>query len=184
MSIEQATESKDLLSQLEQPEVKESLLYLINKLPDIKQTVESIDTAVTFGQSIIEDKDTTKLFEERLSTYPISFETIEACIQLLGKLPMLLKHVEMLEQLTVFIEDVLGDERSLQQIKTSIQELPLVEEGKEAVQLVSEIKERAKIEPKEQVSIFTLMKWLKEPTVQKGLHYVKVALTVLGEKSK
>lgn len=184
MSTEHAKNKSDLMSELEQPKVKESLLYLIDKLPDIHQAVQSVDSIVKFGQSVMEDEKTIEMYEDRLSTYPIGYETIEAGIALLGKLPLLLQHVEMIEQITVFVQDVLGDEQSLEQISESINDLPGIEEGKGALEIISEIKERAEFEEQEQISLFTLMKWLKDPTVQKGLHYTKTALTVIGEKTK
>lgn len=184
MSTEQANNKSEIMNELDQPEVKESLLYLIQKLPEIQEAVQSVDSIVKFGQAVMEDSETAKMYEERFSTYPIGYETIEAGIALLGKLPLLLQHVGMIEQITVFVQDVLGDEQSIEQITQSINELPGVEEGKGALQLVNEIKERAEVERQEQVSLFTLMKWLKDPTVQKGLHYAKTALTVIGEKSR
>lgn len=183
MSAEEK-QNNEWTKELEQPEVQESLTYLIRKLPEIQQSVESIDNLVTFGQSVLQDKQTIGSFESRLSTYPIDAEAIEAGIQLIGKLPMLLQHVQLIEQATVFIQDVLGDERSMEQVNASIQDFPLVKEGKEALEIAQEIKNRAEIEPQENISIFALMKWLKDPTVQQGLHVAKTALTVLGERSK
>lgn len=184
MSTEHTQSNSDVKTMLDEPEVQQSLLYLIQKLPDIKQAVQSVDSILKFGQAVMQDEETTEMYENRLSTYPIGYETIEAGIVLLGKLPLLLQHVEMIEQVTVFVQDVLGDEQSLEQIAESVSELPGVEEGKGALQLVNEIKERAEVERQEHISIFTLMKWLKDPTVQKGLHYAKTTLTVLGEKNK
>lgn len=165
-------------------ETQESLSYLIEKLPDVKRLVEAIEPVIHFSKAVLEDEQTINQFENRLSAYPINGETIEAGIELLGKLPMLLQHVAMLEQLTVFVQDVLGDEQSLEQIKCSIESLPLVQEGKALTDVVKEVKERAATQPQEPVSIFTLMKWLKDPSVQKGLHFAKTTLDILGEKQR
>lgn len=179
------TENKiDWTKELAQPEIQESLTFLIQKLPDIQQSMQSFEQILTFGQSFLQDKNTIQTIEDRLNVYPINSETVEAGLTLLGKLPMLLQQVELLEQLTVFLQDVLNDEQSLQQINQSLNDLPLVEEGKEVVEIVNEIKARTEMEPQENVSLFTLMKWLKDPTVQKGLHYVKTTLAVLGERQK
>lgn len=180
----QSNVNNEWSKELAEPEVQESLHYLIRKLPEIQQSIQSLEEMVTFGKSILQDKESINFFEKRLSLYPVNAETIEAGIHLLGKLPMLLQHVEMLEQVTVFIQDVLGDKQSLEQINQSISDLPFVTEGKGALEMAQEIKERAATEPRENVSVFTLMKWLKDPTLQQGLHYVKTALTVLGEKQK
>lgn len=183
MSI-QSNVNNEWSKELAEPEVQEALSYLIRKLPEIQQSVQSLDEMVTFGKSVLQDQETIDTFEKRLSVYPLNAETLEAGIHLIGKLPMLLQHVEMLEQITVFIQDILGDQQSLEQMNQSISELPFVKEGKSAMEMAQEIKERAATEPRETVSVFTLMRWLKDPTVQQGLHYVKTTLTVLGEKQR
>lgn len=181
MSVQRES-SKTWTEELNEPEVEESLIYLIRKLPEIQQSVESIENIVTLGQSFLQDKDTIDSFENRLRTYPIDAEAIEAGIMLIGKFPLLLQHVQLIEKATQFIQDVLGDEQSMEQINTSIQQLPFAKEGLDALEVVKEVKERVASEPKENVSIFTMMKWLKDPTVQQGLHVAKTALTVLGER--
>lgn len=181
MSV-QKNSSNDWIAELNEPEVKESLTYLIHKLPEIQQSVESMEKFATFGQSFLQDKQTIDSFENRLSTYPIDAEAIEAGILLIGKLPLLLQHVQLIKTATVFIQDVLGDEQSMEQVSTSIQNLPFVKEGQEALEIAKDVKSRIAHEPKETISIFTMMKWLKDPTVQQGLHVIKTILTVLGER--
>lgn len=182
MSSTETTATKDWLELLERPDIQDSLTYLIHKLPDIQKSVQSADELLTFGQSFIKDQETIQSFENRLKTYPLNADTLEAAVALLGKLPMLLQLIETVEQLTVFVQDVLGDEQSIEQLFQSLNELPLVQKGKETAGLIDEIKEEAQSKPQQQVSLFTLMKWLKDPTVQKGLHYAKAALDVLGKK--
>ena len=109
-SDENMNESFDLVKELEQPEIKQSLTYLIRKLPDIQQSVESLDKIITFGTAVLQDSETMNSLENRFQTYPVDAEAIEAGIQLIGKLPMLLVQIEMLERITFFIKDVLNDE--------------------------------------------------------------------------
>lgn len=182
MSSTETTATQDWVKQLECPEIQDSLTYLIQKLPDIQKSVQSADELITFGQSFLKDQETIQSFENRLKAYPLNAKTLEAAITLVGKLPMLLQLVETLEQITLFVQNVLGDEQSIDQLMQSFNELPLVEKGKETVGLLEEIKERAESEPQQQVSIFALMKWMKDPTVQKGLHYARAALDVLDQK--
>jgi len=181
MSVQRES-NNNWTEELNEPEVQESLVYLIRKLPEIQQSVESIENIVTLSQSFLQDKDTIDSFESRLRTYPIDAEAIEAGIMLIGKLPLLLQHVQLIEKATLFIQDVLGDEQSMEQINTSIQQLPFAKEGMDAIEVVKEVKKRVPSEPKQNISIFTMMKWLKDPTVQQGLHVAKTALTVLGER--
>lgn len=181
-SDENMNESFDLVKELEQPEIKQSLTYLIRKLPDIQQSVESLDKIITFGTAVLQDSETMNSLENRFQTYPVDAEAIEAGIQLIGKLPMLLVQIEMLERITFFIKDVLNDEQSMEQINYSIGQLPFVKEGKEAFEIVREVKERVQKEQSEKVSLLTMMKWLKDPNVQRGLQFVNTALTILNEK--
>lgn len=181
-SDENMNESFDLVKELEQPEIKQSLTYLIRKLPDIQQSVESLDKIITFGTAVLQDSETMNSLENRFQTYPVDAEAIEAGIQLIGKLPMLLAQIEMLERITFFIKDVLNDEQSMEQINYSIGQLPFVKEGKEAFEIVREVKERVQKEQSEKVSLLTMMKWLKDPNVQRGLQFVNTALTILNEK--
>lgn len=182
MSVQENNVTISWTKELEQPDVQQSLTYLIRKLPEIQQSVESLENVITFGQAVLQDKQTIDSIENRINTYPIDVEAIEAGIQLIGKLPMLLQHVQLIEQLTTFVQDVLGDEQSMEQINTSIEQLPFVKEGKDALEIVQEVKKRTELESRESISIFTMMKWLKDPTVQQGLHIVKTTLTVLGER--
>lgn len=179
---EKTYETYDWAKELEQAEVQQSLAYLIQKLPEIQQFVESLDKLKTFGAAVLQDKETIQSFENRFQAYPVNAQTIEAGIQLIGKLPTLLQYIEFFERVTFFIQDVLSDEQSMEQMKHSMKQLPIMKEGKEVFEMAREIKERAQYGQPEQISLFTLMKWLKDPTVQRGLHFVNTALTVINEK--
>lgn len=183
-SDENMNESFDWVKELEQPEIKQSLTYLIRKLPDIQQSVESLDKIITFGTAVLQDSETMNSLENRFQTYPVDAEAIEAGIQLIGKLPMLVQQLELLERITFFIQNVLNDEQSMEQINYSIGQLPFVKEGKEALEIAREVKERVQKEQAEKVSLLTMMKWLKDPNVQRGLQFVNTALTILNEKQK
>ncbi|WP_347861862.1 hypothetical protein U0355_01220 [Salimicrobium sp. PL1-032A] len=177
------TDRMDWMSELEKPEVQESLTQLLKKIPDIQRSIDSAEEMLAFGQSVMKDKEMINDFEERFTYSTLTQENLEALISLLGKLPMLLELAERLEQITVFIENVLGDQTSLDTLFESFSAQPLARRGKEALTMVETIKEKAEATPQQQISIFTVLKWIKDPNVQKGLHYIQTTMDVLN-KSK
>jgi len=172
----------DWLNELDKPEVQESLAQLIKKLPDIQRSLNSVEGMLKFGQSVTEDSDIIEQFEEQLTYSSINQTNIEALIKLLGKLPMLLEWIEKLEQAAVFIENVLGDQESLETLFESLSNQPVVQQGKDTWSVVQTIKERVESTPQEQVSIFTVLKWIKDPNVQKSLRYIQTTMDVLNKK--
>ncbi|WP_062350717.1 hypothetical protein [Bacillus kwashiorkori] len=176
------TNQYEWLNELDRPDVQESLTFLIQKLPDIQKSVAQLDSVIQFGQAVLQDKTTIDNMEDKLSYTPINYDTLEALVGLLGKLPVLLELVEKLEQGVEFIKAVLADKQSLDQLNESITSLPVITKAKEVAEFVHEVKERAEQEPVQHISLFTVLKWIKSPTVQNGLHYVKTALDVLEKK--
>ncbi|MYL55489.1 hypothetical protein GLW08_19455 [Pontibacillus yanchengensis] len=172
----------DWLQELEKPEVQESLTYLIKKLPDIQQAMDSVDHLVQFGQSVTKDQDAIQQLEERITYSTLNEENIEAMIKLLGKMPMLFEMVERLEQMIVFVESVLGDRESLDSLYRSMSEQPVLQQGKDVLDKLDTIKEKAESTPQENISIFAVLKWMKDPNVQKSLHYIQTALDVFNKK--
>ncbi|MBM7585943.1 uncharacterized protein YjgD (DUF1641 family) [Bacillus pakistanensis] len=178
------TQSYEWLNELERPEVQESLKKLIQKLPEIQRSMDSVGNLIQFSESVVKDRETIDKLEQRLTYSSINAESIEALVQLLGKLPVLLKLVERLEQVTVFLESVWKDKETLDQLYHSAMDFPVVERGKETLELVDRIKEKAESQPQQQISIFTVLKWMKDPNVQKGLHYIQATLDTISEKSR
>lgn len=60
---------------------------------------------------------------------------------------------------------------------------PLIKGGSSGIQLLNKVKTRAE-EKNENYSLFTILKWLKDPSVQKGLSYVQATIDVLSEEKK
>jgi uncharacterized protein YjgD (DUF1641 family) len=178
------TKTYDWINELERPEVQESLKQLIQKLPEIQRSMDSVGSLIQFSESVMRDHETIDKFEQRLTYSSINAESLEGLIELLGKLPVLLKLVERLELVTAFLENVWKDKESLDQLYQSALDFPVVERGKKTLELIDQIKEKAESQPQQQISIFTVLKWMKDPNVQKGLHYIQATLDTVSEKSR
>lgn len=169
------------MDELKRPEIQSALTNLIRQLPELERTFHSIEQITQFSKHISEDTATMKAFEQRFQLSRINEESFDALITILGKLPILLQIIELMEQITLFIKNVLADEQSMEQIKASLLELPLINQRKEAKELIATIQER-KNSIDHSISIFTIMKWIKEPKVQNYLKYIQATLDVLQQK--
>ncbi|MGX4669778.1 hypothetical protein JNUCC74_11275 [Cerasibacillus sp. JNUCC 74] len=169
------------MDELKRPEIQSALTNLIRQLPEIERTFHSMDQITQFSKCIFEDTATMKAFEQRFQLSRINEESFEALITLLGKLPILLQIIELMEQITLFIKNVVADEASMEQLKASLLELPLINQRKEAKELIAAIQER-KNSMDHSISIFTIMKWIKDPNVQNYLKYIQATLDVMQQK--
>lgn len=176
------TSYPDWLNELESPEVQESLVYIIQKLPDLQKGLEKVENLAQFSQNAMMDKEAISRFENRLKYSSVNKESLDALFKLISKLPMLLELVEKLEQTAVFIENTLGDRRSIESLYESLLAQPIVEQGQEVIKTLAAIKEKAETTPQQPISIFTVLKWIKDPSAQKGLHFIQSTIDVLNKK--
>lgn len=120
---------EDLLNQLLKPEVQESLILLVEQLPQITQLVNVLTKSVDFVQSVASDE--------------------------------------------VLISDTVG----------AIKEMagPVVGSVKNLAATVIEAKDRADASS-ETISLFGMMKMIKDPQVQNVLRFMNAYLQVSGER--
>lgn len=169
--------------QLEQPEIQEAIASFLQKLPTYEKQLQQIEQLASFGQAVLNDKDTFNQYDNILRSYNLNTETIEALLSLLEKLPRLNKMLEQLENIIDFISNILQDEKTLENITESIKEYtdPIIEKGSTGISLLKDIRQVAE-STDEPIKITTIYKWLKDPTVQKSLKYVQATLQVLSKK--
>ncbi|MFJ7935620.1 hypothetical protein [Sporosarcina sp. NPDC096371] len=174
-----------LIAELERPEVQASLTSLLNKLPEFEKSIHSIGNAVQFGKAVATDQSVINQYDQLLSTYNISMETITSLVLLLEKLPKMLAMIEQLENIIDFATAIVKDDESTAYMLTNLKEYaePVLSKGQEGLSFIQEVKERAQCNP-QQVKLFSLVKWLKDPMVQKGFCYVQAALEVMNEKTE
>ncbi|MBO8155726.1 MAG: DUF1641 domain-containing protein [Bacillaceae bacterium] len=170
----------DWKESLKQPEVQESLRTLVERLPDLVESLEKVDEAVSFGRNVMNDKQTMEELKNRLEYTNVDLDTLEAGLKLLEKLPKLLELVEKLETAVEFIENVLKDQESLEYLQDSAKTYmePVQKRVDDGVNFWKEV--QAKAESNQQhISIFTVLKWMKDPNVQKGLSYVQAFIDTM-----
>lgn len=172
---------------LSDPEVREAIQTLIQKLPKIKDAVLAAEQGLEFATSVMEDQQSVRsLFEraeEQMAPFRIEKESIVALMALMDKMPKILKLVSALEQVADLAESLMKDKQSQQYLLASVQGYikPVTHQIDHAVEVYQEAKERS--EQKQQpVSIFDLYRLLKDPAVQKGLRFAQSVVEVIGEK--
>lgn len=174
-----------IIGELEKPEVQESLTSLLRKLPELEKGLDSVGNIFDFGKAVFEDKETMNKYEQLASTYNIDLETVNAMIALVEKLPKLVALIDKLENMIDFATDILQDKQSTQYLMDEAKEYtePLLDKGKGGLAFVQQVQARADSSP-QTISLFSLVKWIKDPAVQKGLNYAQAAIDVLNEKQQ
>ncbi|TKI55522.1 DUF1641 domain-containing protein [Brevibacillus antibioticus] len=181
-------EQRMFLEDLSDPEVQEAITILIRKLPKIKDTVLAAEEGLEVATSILRDQESLRYLFERvdgqLSRFFVEKESIDALFTLLDKLPKLVKYVSVLEQVADFLESIGKDKQSQQYLLNSMKAYiaPVSAQVEHGVAVFQEAKARAE-RKNEPVSVFTLYKLMKDPTVQKSLRFTQSLLEVLAEKS-
>ncbi|AIQ58090.1 DUF1641 domain-containing protein [Paenibacillus borealis] len=120
---------EDILNQLLKPEVQESLILLVEQLPQITQLVSALTKSVDFVQSVASDE-------------VLKSDTVGAIKEMAG---------------------------------------PVVGSVKNLAATVIEAKDRADASS-ETVSLFGMMKMIKDPQVQNVLRFMNAYLQVSGER--
>ncbi|WLR51706.1 hypothetical protein LC040_02025 [Bacillus tianshenii] len=174
----------DWIELLEKDEIRQSLQILLEKLPQFVDAILSVEQLLEVATVVLKDKQTTEQYIQKLEGLNINVDTIEALLQLIEKLPVLMKWLSKAEEVGTFAEAVVKDEQSLASLKNSVEELinPAKGKAQEGVSLLTEVKQRAE-SSQGQISIFTIMRWLKDPTVQKTLSYVQAFLEVSAKRA-
>ncbi|WP_148631109.1 DUF1641 domain-containing protein [Bacillus sp. E214] len=122
---------EELLKQLSKPEVQESLVTLLNQLPQLTEVVTALNKSYEFAQSVATDK--------------------------------------------VLVNDFANTAKEFAE--------PVTKTAKHIAVNAMEAKERAE-QSKEVISVFGLMKMLKDPQIQKVLRFASAYLQVSNERSK
>jgi uncharacterized protein YjgD (DUF1641 family) len=176
------------LEDLSDPEVQEAITILIRKLPKIKDTVLAAEEGLELATSILRDQESLRYLLERvdgqLSRFFVEKESIDALFTLLDKMPKLVKYVTVLEQAADFLESLGKDKQSQQYLLNGMKAYiaPVSAQVEQGVAVFQEAKKRAE-RKSEPVSVFTLYKLMKDPTVQQTLRFTQSLLEVLAEKS-
>lgn len=173
-------QSNPILQELKQPETEQAIFALLANLPKYQHSLETICNFIDFAQSILEDKQTINKYEELFRSYNIDIQTVEALIGLLEKLPRLVELIEQFDNLLSFIEAILNDKESTRYLEESVKSYtkPVLGKVKEILSVWNDIQAYTEHQS-EAITLFTMMKWIKDPSVQQLLKYVQATLVVL-----
>lgn len=183
--METAMGSKNLIEKLNNPETAESLERLVDRLPDIIEKTEKLDRFLTTVETVLADEAAKEKLKLKIDHSNIDVDTLEKALHLVEKLPFLLHATEKFEQVFVFMEDVMKDEKSMSYLMNQAEGhmQPLIERFSDGKQVWETIKNDAK-KNRRQITIFTMMKWIKEPQVQRALSYVQACIYAIPNQEK
>ncbi|WP_339162323.1 hypothetical protein [Siminovitchia sp. FSL W7-1587] len=175
-------EMNPIQQQLQQPETQKAIVNLLVNLPTYQKNMETLGEWIDFGKAVLQDKQSLNQYDELIRSYNLDLETVEALISLLEKLPRLNELIEKLDNFLEFGEAILHDEASLEYAAATLKSYadPVVEKGRQGLRIVKDIQQKAQADS-EPIKLITILKWLKEPSVQQGLKYVQATLTTLNK---
>ncbi|WAH38085.1 DUF1641 domain-containing protein [Alicyclobacillus dauci] len=150
--------TKDVSDILLDPNVQSSLNTVLEKMPQLAQLM----TALTKDE-----------------------ETLTSLTTVIESLPTLAKLLHLVNRLYSAAEDVVTDGATLEGVSKMAQNytqpvLSTIQKGRHAFEVAKERSEQDQT----RYSAFSLLKMLKDPTVQKGLRFTQAMLDALGEENK
>ncbi|TCI57671.1 hypothetical protein EVJ24_02560 [Exiguobacterium sp. SH1S21] len=179
------TKEQTLESVLTRPDVEQALVSLVERLPEIEKSLRRLEDAVDFGMATMNDQQVRQKVDSLLDSSNLQVETLEAAVKLAEKLPMLLQVTNQLEQVLAFAQDVYADEQTRELIGQRVDEYvaPVKEKADATRTMLTEIRARAERDDRN-ITLFSLVRWLKEPSVQHGLKYMQATVEILSEQTK
>ncbi|MDQ6600677.1 hypothetical protein [Bacillus salipaludis] len=189
-TIDQLSDLQPLLSLLSQKEIQNSLIQTLEKLPELVDQYSALERNITFIKSTLNDKQSMEYLlgglEDEFGKYIPTRDSLEALMALVHSLPKYTKYLSMVEPIMDFLLSISRDQESIDYLYKGAQDLagPIQQKVENGLDLI----QRAKMEADNDhspVTIFTVFKLIKEPAVQRSIHFVKALLTIASEpKSK
>ena len=172
------------LKGLEQAEQIESLTYLIDKLPDLVNTIKIVEDKTDFLINILNDHQSLSIIandtEEKIKNLQIDSTHFDALLKMTHMLPRIMPIMEQVENITDFLEDVFNDEQTVSTLIEGVNDIIPI---KESTKIFEETNKHYQANQNQSdISIFGLMKMLKDPVVQDGLKFTKSMLHVINER--
>jgi len=178
-----------LTAALRQPDVQENLAAVLLQLPQMMEQYKVMTRTVEFAVQVLQDKESMSYllagFGENMPQVTLGRETLEAAAELLGKLPKIVKYVAVAERLIDTAEAVLTDKASLSYLADGVHDLaqPVRDRVESGRELWAEAQTRADRD-QSPVTVLSLLKLLKDPQVQRGVHMLKALLAVSQERTR
>ncbi|MBW9219164.1 hypothetical protein CI793_04365 [Anoxybacillus ayderensis] len=172
-----------MLQRIENDEQQEALRYFIEKLPQLKQTMESLEEKVTFVQHVLNDKKSLEAmfteWEEKAAPFRLTSEHLEALATLVQLLPTLVQWLQKAEELISFVTSVINDRESMAYAIQGAKDIVPIEKG---LTILKETNERFQRDrDSSAVSLLRMYRLLKHPLIQDGVKYIETLLDVASK---
>jgi uncharacterized protein YjgD (DUF1641 family) len=172
-----------MLQLIENDEQQEALRYFIEKLPQLKQTMESLEEKVAFVQHVLNDKQSLEAmfteWEEKAEPFRLTSEHLEALATLVQLLPTLVQWLQKAEQFISFVTSVINDRESMAYAIQGAKDIVPIEKG---LTILKETNERFQRErDSSTVSLLRMYRLLKHPLIQDGVKYIETLLDVASK---
>lgn len=185
---EKTKDFAEVIAKLENEEQMASLQYLVEKLPTFVASMQVVEDKMAFVMSSLQDERSLRVMadeaEAKIDSLHINETHMNAMMDLVQLLPRLAPVVQQLDNVMSFAESVWGDKRTVDQLITTatetVNQYVPIEKGQEIIEETQE--EFARTKDSAPISVFGLMKMIKDPVVQDGLKYMQAFLTVVGKK--
>lgn len=179
---------QNVVQTLEQEEQLQSLQYIANRLPQITSFMQTVEGQLSFLTSSLQDAQSLGVIvegiEKKVEQLHINKEHLDAVLTITHLLPRLVPVIDQVDKIASFAQSVFTDERTVDQFITTTTEtayewLP-IEEGKQVLEETQAAFETRKNQA--DISVFGLMKMLKEPVVQDALKYADSFISVMNKR--
>lgn len=173
----------DVLKGLEQDKQIESLAYLVEKLPDLVDTMKVVEDKADFLISSLSDQQSLSVLaedtEKKINDLQIDETHFDAILKMTHMLPRLVPMMEQMDNIVAFLEDVATDEKTVSMLIDGMNDIVPI---KESTEILEETNKHFKANSNQSdISIFGLMKMLKDPVIQDGLKYTQSLLHVVNK---
>ncbi|MBW7651798.1 hypothetical protein [Anoxybacillus sp. ST4] len=172
-----------MLQLLENDEQREALRYFIEKLPQLKDAMESVEEKIAVVQHVMNDKQSLEAlfteFEEKAAPFRLTTEHLEALATLVQLLPTLVQWLQKVEEFLSFATSVIDDRESMAYVIQGTKDIVPIEKG---LNILKETNERFQRErDSSPVSLLRMYRLLKHPLIQDGFKYIETLLDVANK---
>ncbi|MEH7335139.1 hypothetical protein V7161_21160 [Neobacillus drentensis] len=185
-TIDHLSNLQPLVSLLSQKETQNSLIQTLEKLPELVDQYSALERNIAFIKSVLNDKESTEYLlgglEDEIGKYIPTKDSLEALMALVHNLPKYTKYLSMVEPIMEFLLSTTRDQESVDYLYKGAQEIagPIQQKVENGWDLIQRAKKEADNDHSP-VTFFTVFKLIKEPAVQRSIHFVKALLTLASE---
>ncbi|WP_062305658.1 DUF1641 domain-containing protein [Alicyclobacillus sendaiensis] len=168
------------------PDFQAKFVRVIERLAEWDEALGDLPAAISFGRELVQDRESMRyLMESASEEIPLRVDrdTLVAIVDLLNALPTLVALMRPLLQLAEFAKAVFEDRASVEYLVTSLtSEWETMQRRLQEVRAIAQEAGRMAEQDRTPVTVWSLIRLLKEPVVQKGLRYAKAFLQAAQER--